>query len=141
MQCYFRLGRKSNLLGNARRLAAGPIPGPAFGQIQPRAHRRGKVRRGRPFELERSAAELDERGTWLTDAVARVEARERDVADRERHVVAAESRFARTEQDLDLRKAALDDRDRRLTQAEEALAERRRQIRDEELRLQTGEPA
>jgi hypothetical protein len=70
--------------------------------------------------------------------VTRVEARELDVADRERHVVAAQSRLARVEDELDLRVAALDDRDRRLQEAEEALAERRRRLRDEELRIQTN---
>ena len=41
--------------------------------------------------------------TWLTEAVASVEARERDVSDRERHVVAAQARLARQEDDVDLR--------------------------------------
>jgi hypothetical protein len=66
-----------------------------------------------------------------------VESREVDVADRERHVVAAQARLARQEDELDLRVAALDDRDRRLGEAEEALNERRRRLRDEELKLQT----
>src|SRR5207302_624226 len=43
----------------------------------------------RARELERTAAEFEERGAWLTEALARLEAREVDVADRERHVVTA----------------------------------------------------
>jgi hypothetical protein len=87
----------------------------------------------RELALERTAAELAERSAWLTDALARIEARELDVADRERHTGAAEARRERQESDLDLRLAALDDRDKRLGEQERMLAERRQRLREDEL--------
>src|SRR5262249_19103762 len=91
--------------GRARRASAGR--GAGGPQLSPRE-----------LALERTAAELAERSAWLTEALARVEAREVDVADRERHAVAAETRFERQDEELALRVAALDDRDRQLGEQE-----------------------
>jgi hypothetical protein len=78
------------------------------------------------------ATELDERGNWLTAALARVDERERSVREREREV----ERVLQRERELDEREAQLADRERQVTQATEELVEWRRRVREQEVRLQ-----
>ena len=95
----------------------------------------------RRAELARLTTELDERGNWLTAAVARVDERERALREREREA----ERILQRERDLDEREAQLDDRDRQLAQATEELVAWRRRVREGEVRLQVdaegAEPA
>ena len=94
------------------------------------------MRRERALELAeaaatRTATELEERGAWLTTAVAQLTERERELSEREREA----SRVLARERELDERVERIDERDRRLTHAEEELTEWRRRLRDEEIRL------
>ena len=91
--------------------------------------------------LDRVASDLDERGAWLTEAVARVEARELEAADAIERAAAEVRRVQKREAEFEERSARLDDRDRRLSEAYEALTERRRRIREDELGVQPREPA
>ncbi|TML94754.1 MAG: hypothetical protein E6G03_11085 [Actinobacteria bacterium] len=95
----------------------------------------------RKRELDRIAADLDERGTWLTEAVSRVEAREAEAAEQIERAAAEARRVERREQEFDDWTARLDDRDRRLSAIEGELTEWRKRMRDEERRQQAGEPA
>ena len=81
------------------------------------------------------ATDLEERGAWLTEAVAKVEARETEAAEQMARAAAEVRRVERREREFDDWSARLDDRDRRLTEAYEALTERRRRVRADEIGL------
>ena len=95
-------------------------------------HEREHAFEERRTELARLTTELEERGNWLTAALARVDERERVLQDREREA----ERVLQRERELDEREAQLNDRDRQLTQATEELVAWRRRVREQEVRLQ-----
>jgi uncharacterized protein (DUF3084 family) len=82
-------------------------------------------------ELEPMAHELDERGGWLTAAVAQLDERDRALREREREVRRIQERVS----ELEAWEARLADQDRRLLELEDEIAERRKYVRESEIRL------